>query len=96
MRRVGEIRRDFTDAPAEDSRPFSFCQRRHDSPSTVWADRCAICAESSPHADLHVTVGATEKIVQGLMDRRFRPRVDLTALGAAGPDDSCRCTRKSC
>ena len=70
MRKMGEIHRDFADAPAEDSRPFHFA-----SGATTLIYRLGGPLRSLrrkfPHADLHVTVGATEKIVDGLMDRKF-------------------------
>jgi len=65
MRKIGEIHRDFADAPAEDSRPFHFA-----SGATTLIYRLGgplrNLRRKFPHADLHVTVGATEKIVQGL------------------------------
>ena len=60
MRRVGEIHRDFTDAPADDSRPFHFA-----SGATTLIYRLGgplrNLRRKFPHANLHVTVGATEK-----------------------------------
>lgn len=83
MRRVGEIHRDFADAPAEDSRPFHFA-----SGATTLIYRLGgplrNLRREFPHADLHVTVGATEKIVQGLMDRKFD--LGLISLPWAQPD----------
>jgi DNA-binding transcriptional LysR family regulator len=70
MRKMGEIHRDFADAPAADSRPFHFA-----SGATTLIYRLGAPLRSLrrkfPHADLHVTVGATEKIVDGLMERKF-------------------------
>ena len=70
MRKMGEIHRDFADAPAADSRPFHFA-----SGATTLIYRLGAPLRSLrrkfPHADLHVTVGATEKTVEGLMERKF-------------------------
>jgi DNA-binding transcriptional LysR family regulator len=70
MRKMGEIHRDFADAPTEDSRPFHFA-----SGATTLIYRLGGPLRSLrrkfPHADLHVTVGPTEKMVEGLMERKF-------------------------
>ncbi len=70
MRKMGEIHRDFADAPAEDSRPFHFA-----SGATTLIYRLGEplrnLRRKFPHADLHITVGATEKTAEGLMERRF-------------------------
>ncbi len=70
MRKMGEIRRDFVDAPAEDSRPFHFA-----SGATTLIYRLGGPLRSLrrkfPHAALHITVGPTERIVEGLRDRKF-------------------------
>lgn len=70
MRKMGEIKRDFADAPAEDSRPFHFA-----SGATTLIYRLGgplrTLRRRFPHADLHVTVAATEPIVEGLMERKF-------------------------
>jgi DNA-binding transcriptional LysR family regulator len=83
MRKMGEINRDFVDAPAEDSRPFHFA-----TGATTLIYRLGGPLRSLrrkfPHADLHVTVGATEKIVEGLMDRKFD--LGLISLPWAQPD----------
>lgn len=83
MRKVGEIHRDFVDAPVEDSRPFHFA-----SGATTLIYRLGgplrTLRKKFPHADLHVTVGATEKIVQGLMERKFD--LGLISLPWAQPD----------
>jgi DNA-binding transcriptional LysR family regulator len=83
MRKVGEIHRDFADAPAEDSRPFHFA-----SGATTLIYRLGGPLRSLrrkfPHAMLHVTVGATEKIVSGLMERKFD--LGLISLPWTQPD----------
>jgi DNA-binding transcriptional LysR family regulator len=83
MRKVGEIRRDFTDAPSEDSRPFHFA-----SGATTLIYRLGgplrTLRRNFPHAVLHVTVGATEKTVEGLLERRFD--LGLISLPLAHPD----------
>jgi len=70
MRKMGEIHRDFADAPAEDSKPFHFA-----SGATTLIYRLGAplrnLRTTFPHADLHITVGATERIVEGLMERKF-------------------------
>ena len=70
MRKVGEIHRDFANLPTEDSRPFHFA-----SGATALIHRLGgplrKLRKKFPHADLHVTVGPTERIVAGLMDRQF-------------------------
>ncbi len=70
MRKVGEIHRDFADAPAEDSRPFHFA-----SGATTLIYKLGSplrnLRRKFPHAELHVTVGPTEKIVGGLIERKF-------------------------
>jgi LysR family nitrogen assimilation transcriptional regulator len=70
IRKMGEIHRDFTDAPADDSRPFHF-----GSGATTLIYRLGNplrdLRRKFPHANLHVTVGPTEKTVEGLMERRF-------------------------
>ena len=70
LRKVGEIHRDFADVPAEDSRPFHFA-----SGATTLIYRLGgplrTLRKKFPHADLHVTVGATEKTVEGLLERKF-------------------------
>ncbi|HVW11112.1 MAG TPA: LysR family transcriptional regulator [Bryobacteraceae bacterium] len=70
MRRMAEIHRDFADAPSEDSRPFHFA-----SGATTLIYRLGpplrTLRRRFPHADLHVTVSPTERIVDGLIDRKF-------------------------
>lgn len=70
MLRIGAIERDFADEPAADSRPFHFA-----CGATTLIYRLGgpmrRLRKKFPHADIHVTVGATEKIVSGLLDRQF-------------------------
>ena len=83
MRKMGEIHRDFADAPTEDSRPFHFA-----SGATTLIYRLGGPLRSLrrifPHADLHATVGPTEKIVEGLLERKFD--LGLVSLPVAHPD----------
>ena len=70
MRKLGEIRKDFTDTPADDSRPFHFASG---ATTLIYklGDPLRNLRQKFPHADLHITVGATERIVEGLLDRSF-------------------------
>jgi DNA-binding transcriptional LysR family regulator len=83
MRRMAEIHRDFADAPSEDSRPFHFA-----SGATTLIYRLGAPLRTLrrrfPHADLHVTVGPTERIVDGLIDRKFD--LGLISLPLLQPD----------
>ncbi len=83
MRKMGEIHRDFADTPTADSRPFRFA-----TGATTLIYRLGPPLRSLrrkfPHADLHVTVGATEKTVEGLMERKFD--LGLISLPWAQPD----------
>jgi DNA-binding transcriptional LysR family regulator len=83
VRRMAEIHRDFADAPSEDSRPFHFA-----SGATTLIYRLGpplrTLRRRFPHADLHVTVGPTERIVGGLIDRKFD--LGLISLPLAQPD----------
>jgi len=83
MRKIGEIRRDFVDAPSEDSRPFHFASGATTLIYRLGGPLRAI-RRKFPHADLHVTVGATEKTVDGLLDRRFD--LGLISLPLINPD----------
>ncbi len=70
MRKVREIQRVFSEGPAVDSRPFHFA-----TGATTLIYRLGrplrLLRKRFPMADIHVTVGATEKIASGLRDRRF-------------------------
>lgn len=83
MRKVGEIHRDFANVPAEDSRPFHFA-----SGATALIHRLGgplrKLRKKFKHAELHVTVGPTERIVAGLMNRHFD--LGLISLPWAQPD----------
>jgi len=83
MRKMGEIHRDFADAPAEDSRPFHIA-----SGATTLIYRLGGPLRSLrrkfPHADLRVTVGATEKIVEGLLERKFD--LGILSLPVSSPE----------
>jgi DNA-binding transcriptional LysR family regulator len=83
MRKVGEIHRDFADAPGTDSRPFHFA-----SGATTLIYRMGgplrKLRKKFPQAELHVTVGPTEKIVAGLMARKFD--LGLISLPWTQPD----------
>jgi DNA-binding transcriptional LysR family regulator len=83
VRRMAEIHRDFADAPSDDSRPFHFA-----SGATTLIYRLGAPLRTLrrrfPHADVHVTVGPTERIVDGLMDRKFD--LGLISLPFLRPD----------
>jgi DNA-binding transcriptional LysR family regulator len=83
MRTIGEIHKDFADTPSEDSRPFHFA-----SGATTLIYRLGGPLRSLrikfPHANLHVTVGPTERIVEGLMQRKFD--LGLISLPWTQPD----------
>lgn len=87
MRRVREIQQDFANVAGEDSRPFHFA-----TGATTLIHRLGgplrMLRKRFPHADIHVTVAATEAMVAGLLDRRFDlvlislpwPQKDLTIV----------------
>src|SRR5581483_7483915 len=87
MRKVREIQQDFANVPGEDSRPFHFA-----TGATTLIHRLGAplrkLRKRFPHADIHVTVAATEAMVAGLLDRRFDlvllslpwPQTDLTLV----------------
>lgn len=83
MRKMGEIRRDFIDAPSEDSRPFHFASGATTLIYRLGGPLRAI-RRKFPHAQLHITVGATEKTVAGLLERRFD--LGLISLPLTNPD----------
>jgi DNA-binding transcriptional LysR family regulator len=83
LRKIGEIRRDFADAPREDARPFHFASGATTLIYRLGAPLRAL-RRKFPHAALHVTVGATEKIVGGLIERKFD--LGLISLPWAQPD----------
>ncbi len=70
MKKIREIEQDFADLAAADQRPFHFA-----SGATTLIYRLGGPLRSLrrrfPHADVHVTVGATERIVDGLLNHRF-------------------------
>jgi DNA-binding transcriptional LysR family regulator len=70
MKKVREIRQDFGNTPALDRQPFHFA-----SGATALIYKLGgplrTLRKTYPDADLHVTVAPTEKIVSGLLDRRF-------------------------
>jgi len=87
MRRVREIQQDFANIPGDDSRPFHFA-----TGATTLIHRLGgplrMLRKRFPRADIHVTVGVTEGIVAGLLERRFDlgiislpwPQKDLTIV----------------
>jgi len=70
MKKVREIEQDFADSAAHDRRPFHFA-----SGATTLIYRLGAplrtLRRKFPQADVHVTVAPTEKIVDGLLNRRF-------------------------
>lgn len=82
MNKIREIERDFANSPAEDQQPFHFA-----CGATTLIYRLGGPLRSLrrqfPRADLHVTVAATERIVEGLLNRRFD--LGLVSLPVAQP-----------
>src|SRR5580658_8322521 len=70
MKKIREIEQDFVDSAADDQRPFHFA-----CGATTLIYRLGAPLRSLrkrfPDADVHVTVAATERIVDGLLNRRF-------------------------
>ena len=70
MKKIREMRQDFADSAAEDRRPFHFA-----CGATTLIYRLGGALRSLrkrfPNADVHVTVAATERIVDGLLHHRF-------------------------
>lgn len=70
MKKIREIEQDFADSAAADQRPFHFA-----CGATTLIYRLSTPLRSLrrrfPHADVHVTVAATERIVEGLLNHRF-------------------------
>lgn len=68
--KIREIQQDFVNNPDEDSRPFHFA-----TGATTLIHRLGpplrMVRKRFPHADIHVTVAATEGMVAGLLDRRY-------------------------
>jgi DNA-binding transcriptional LysR family regulator len=87
MRKVREIQQDFGNEPSLDTRPFHFA-----SGATTLIYRLSgplrTLRKSFPHADVHVTVAPTEKIVAGLLDRRYD--LGLISLPVENPNLTIR------
>jgi DNA-binding transcriptional LysR family regulator len=70
MKKIREIEQDFAASAAEDQQPFHFA-----CGATTLIYRMGGALRSLrrrfPQADVHVTVAATERIVDGLLSRRF-------------------------
>ena len=75
MKKIREIEQDFADSATHDSRPFHFASG---ATTLIYKLRRPLRSfrKKFPHADVHVTVAATEQIVEGLLGRlRFRTRI---------------------
>jgi DNA-binding transcriptional LysR family regulator len=70
MKKIRDIRQDFANDPAGDSRPFHFA-----TGATTLIHRLGrplrLLRKRFPKADVHVTVAATETMVAGLLDGRY-------------------------
>jgi DNA-binding transcriptional LysR family regulator len=89
MRKIREIEQDFADSASDDQRPFHFA-----CGATTLIYRLGGPLRSLrkrfPNADVHVTVAATERIVEGLLNRTFdlgllslpvtQPRLNIVPL----------------
>jgi DNA-binding transcriptional LysR family regulator len=70
LRRVREIRQDFGNSAELDRRPFHFASGATTLIYRLGAPLRSL-RKSFPHADFHVTVAPTEKIVTGLLDLHY-------------------------
>jgi len=70
MKKIRDIEQDFADSATHDSRPFHFASG---ATTLIYKLRRPLRSfrKKFPHADVHVTVAATERIVEGLLGRRF-------------------------
>lgn len=70
MKKIREIEQDFADSAVHGSRPFHFASG---ATTLIYKLRrpLRLLRKRFPHADLHVTVGATERIIEGLLASRF-------------------------
>jgi DNA-binding transcriptional LysR family regulator len=70
IKKIRDIEQDFADSPVADCRPFHFA-----SGATTLIYRLGgplrLLRKRFPQADVHITAAATERIVEGLLDRRF-------------------------
>ena len=69
-RKLREIQQDFDNVPANDQRPFHFATG---ATTLIYALGRPLreIRRKYPKADVHVTVGVTEGIVAGLLERRY-------------------------
>ncbi|PWU04337.1 MAG: hypothetical protein C5B51_17030 [Terriglobia bacterium] len=83
MRKIREIQQDFLNVPGEDARPFHFA-----TGATTLIHRLGtplrMLRKKFPRADIHVTVGATEAIVAGILDGRY----DLGLISLPWPEQN--------
>lgn len=70
MRKIREIEQDFADSAVTDQRPFHFACG---ATTLIYRMGPALrtLRKRFPQADVHVTVAATERIVEGLLNARF-------------------------
>jgi DNA-binding transcriptional LysR family regulator len=70
MKKIREIEQDFADSAAADQRPFHFACG---ATTLIYRLGGALrrLRKRFPQADVHVTVAATERIVEGLLNRSF-------------------------
>jgi LysR family transcriptional regulator, transcription activator of glutamate synthase operon len=70
MKKIREIEQDFADSAAHDRRPFHFA-----SGATTLIYRLGrplrLLRKRFPQADVHITVAATERIVEGLLEGQY-------------------------
>lgn len=70
LRKVGDIRRDFGNTADLDREPFHFATGATTLIYQMGGPLRSL-RRRFPHADVHVTVAPTEKIVAGLLDHRY-------------------------
>jgi DNA-binding transcriptional LysR family regulator len=85
MARMREIEQEFANDPSKDTRPFHFA-----TGATTLIHRLGgplrMLRRKFPHAEINITVAATEEMVAGVLDRRF----DLALISLPFPEENLR------